>query len=94
MAFIEVDPQELLDAASRIQAALPISTNISSGGSLGETAGAAGRSDVAQAIGSFLDHWHYGLSCINQDALHLADLLRRSGLLYADAEAGIATAER
>jgi hypothetical protein len=94
MAFIEVDPQELLDASSRIQAALPISNNISSGGSLGETAGASGRSDVANAIGSFLDHWHYGLSCMNQDAQHLADLLRRSGLLYEQAEAEIVAAER
>ena len=90
MAFIEVEPTELFGAANRIQGALPTGT----GGGIGGAAGAAGRGDVTAAIEEFLDRWSYGVSSMNQDALHLASLLGRAGQLYAKTEDGIAGAER
>jgi hypothetical protein len=93
MAFLEVDPTELLTTATRIESALPIAQESSAHGVLAASASASGRGDVTNAIESFLGAWSYGIGLMNADAQHLAELLRLAGQAYTDAEAKIGAAE-
>jgi hypothetical protein len=93
MARIRVDPSALPPIARRIEAALTVGDEVrSSHSTLRSSASAAGRSDVSEAIGSFLDAWSYGLSLINADARYLAQSLCLSGDDYLQTETAIAKA--
>ena len=93
MAGIKVEPGGLPAIARRIEAALAVGDEVrASGGALRTSAAAAGRSDVCAAIGSFLDAWSYGISCIEADARSLARLIHRSGHSYEQTESAIADA--
>jgi len=93
VSLIEVDPSELGVVAGRIEAALAVGDEVrSSHSGLRGSAAAAGRGDAEGSIGSFLDTWSYGLSCINGDARNLAHLLRVTGTAYAQAEQAIKSA--
>jgi hypothetical protein len=93
MPVIDVTPSELATVAGRIEAALAVGDEVcSSHSGLRASAAAAGRGDAEGAIGSFLETWSYGLSCINGDARNLAHLLRVTGTAYEQAEQAIATA--
>ena len=93
MPLIDVNPSELATVAGRIEAALAVGDEVcSSHSGLRASAAAAGRGDAEGAIGSFLETWSYGLSCINGDARNLAHLLRVTGTAYEQAEQAIATA--
>ncbi len=83
MTEIEVNPQELLTAASRIQNALPTIENLANHLPLGSGTTASGRPDVANAIDAFLDRWRSGLGHLGHDAEHLASLLQKAGEAYA-----------
>ena len=93
MAGIKVDPGGLPSIARRIEAALTVGDEVrSSHSTLRSSASAAGRSDVSEAIGSFLDAWSYGISIIDTDARSLARLLCLSGVNYDQTESAIARA--
>ena len=93
MPLIEVDPAELTGVASRIEAALTVGDDVqASHSALRSSASAAGRGDAESAIGSFLDTWKYGLSCINGDARNLAHLLRLTGTAYEQTDGAVAQA--
>jgi hypothetical protein len=93
MAGIKVDPHGLPAIGRRIETALTVGEEIrASHSALRSSALAAGRADVSEAIGSFLDAWSYGISCIDADARSLARLLCLSSESYDQTETSIARA--
>jgi hypothetical protein len=93
MAGIKVDPQGLPAIARRIETALTVGDEIrASHSALRSSALAAGRADVSGAIGSFLDAWSYGVSCLDTDARDLAKRLSMSGVSYQHTETAIVKA--
>ena len=54
---------------------------------------AAGDAETAEAIGSFVSRWRYGLSCMGADIKSLAVALREAAGAYQKVEASITAAE-
>lgn len=90
---IEVDPQLLVQAGTRLRDAVTVATEVSwKTGAMTALAGAAGHDPLAFTVVEFMSRWAHGLGCLVDDATTLASMLTDSGRVYVDVETQIARA--
>jgi hypothetical protein len=93
VSYLEVDPQLLAQAGTRLRDAVTVATEVSKkNGELAALAAGAGHDPLADTVAEFMSRWAHGLGCLVEDATTLASMLTDAGRVYLDVETQIAQA--